>query len=153
MSIETKEVRSAEVWHPVEYAGFWLIQDEPYYEGNDVLNAENVGSETAKYNAELAASAPQLKEQNAALQAELNEAKNCPAMNNDLFRLLLDWVDSEDKKNQFIDFFNKQIETEQTVNKLRNLRITQLQAERDALAEKVMVLENERDNIRNHFNY
>lgn len=38
-------------WFAVEYAGFFKIQDEPYYSSNDILDAEYVGEPTAKLNA------------------------------------------------------------------------------------------------------
>ena len=47
-------------WYPVEYAGQWTIQNEPYYDAEDILNSENVGEDQAKKNAILAASAPDL---------------------------------------------------------------------------------------------
>lgn len=50
-------------WHAVEFAGFWHILDQPYYEGGNVLDAEHVGQVQAKQNAELAAMAPEMKRQ------------------------------------------------------------------------------------------
>lgn len=49
-------------WHPVEFAGIWMLMDEPFYEGRDQLNADYVGEDNAKNNAKLAASAPELLE-------------------------------------------------------------------------------------------
>ncbi len=37
----------------VEYAGFWVIQTDPTYGGDDIFNAEHVGSEQAEKNAKL----------------------------------------------------------------------------------------------------
>lgn len=41
-------------WHVVEFAGFFHLMDEPFYDAKDVLNADDVGYEQAKFNAELA---------------------------------------------------------------------------------------------------
>jgi hypothetical protein len=49
-------------WYPIEFAGTWMILDEPFYEGKDVMNAENVGEIRAEKNAQLVASAPDLLE-------------------------------------------------------------------------------------------
>ncbi len=47
--------------HAVEYAGYWHIQDEPFYDaGGSLLDAEYVGPEQAKANARLYAYAPEL---------------------------------------------------------------------------------------------
>jgi len=64
-----KIVRSGKIkpkiqkWHPVEMAGIWLLLNKPFYEGKDVLNADHVGQENARRNAELAAKAPQMLEE------------------------------------------------------------------------------------------
>lgn len=49
-------------WYPVEYSGFWQIQNCEEYDGIDMLDADDVGEEQARQNAMLAASAPQMKE-------------------------------------------------------------------------------------------
>lgn len=47
-------------WHPVNYAGYIDLQTEPYYEtGTNILKEDDFG-EKAIYNAQLAASAPEL---------------------------------------------------------------------------------------------
>lgn len=66
----SKDMTAEETWYPVEYAGCWSIQDEPYYEGANILDAANVGEEKAKQNAELAASAPKLQRELFHLQSE-----------------------------------------------------------------------------------
>lgn len=40
-------------YYAVEYAGFWRIQEGRRYNDLDILDAENVGAENAKNNAEL----------------------------------------------------------------------------------------------------
>lgn len=47
-------------WYPVEFAGYWGILNEPFYDGKDLLNEEDF--DVAKYNAQLAATAPNLLE-------------------------------------------------------------------------------------------
>lgn len=53
-------------WHAVNYAGFYTIQDEPFYGEKDLLNydhdliREPVSIEEAEANAQLMASAPDL---------------------------------------------------------------------------------------------
>ena len=54
----TKE--KTQLWFPVEFAGYWNILDEPFYEANNMLDADYVGKEQAKKNAELAAKSPEL---------------------------------------------------------------------------------------------
>lgn len=50
-------------WHAVEYAGFWTLRTDNHYDvGEDILNAEEVGEEKAKKNANLARLAPQMFE-------------------------------------------------------------------------------------------
>lgn len=50
-------------WYAVEYAGFWNLRTDNFYDvGKDVLNAEEVGSVQARKNANLARLAPQLLE-------------------------------------------------------------------------------------------
>jgi hypothetical protein len=51
--IETKLKMMKDKWHVVEFAGWFHIMDEPFYDAKDVLNAEDVGYEQAKYNADL----------------------------------------------------------------------------------------------------
>jgi len=48
-------------WYPVEYGGFWQIQNCEEYDGIDMLDADDVGEEQARENAILAASAPEWK--------------------------------------------------------------------------------------------
>jgi hypothetical protein len=63
-------------WHAVEYAGYWNLQGKDYYsEHDDLLDEDKVGAATAKANALLAASAPQLKEENERLIRELDNLK------------------------------------------------------------------------------
>jgi hypothetical protein len=45
-------------WFAVEFAGFWQIQDGPYYENTNILDEDK--SPDAKANAKLAAMAPEL---------------------------------------------------------------------------------------------
>jgi hypothetical protein len=41
-------------FHVVEFAGYFVIKTEPFYDaGQDILNAEDVGYDKAKENAEL----------------------------------------------------------------------------------------------------
>lgn len=50
-------------WNAVEYAGFWIIKTENYYDsGYDVLSCEEVGEREAEANAKLIAAAPDLLE-------------------------------------------------------------------------------------------
>ena len=49
-----------EKWHSVEFAGIILIQDEEYYEGNNIFDYEAVGEEVAKANAQLAICAQEM---------------------------------------------------------------------------------------------
>lgn len=55
-------MEKTKVWHPVEFAGIWMLMDEPFYEGKDQLNADYVGESDAARNANLASKAPQLRE-------------------------------------------------------------------------------------------
>lgn len=48
--------------HAIEVSGYWIMADEPYYEANNLLDAECVGSETAEANAKLYAASPDLLE-------------------------------------------------------------------------------------------
>ncbi len=52
-STPTGGIKSAEDWHVVEFAGYFCIMDEPYYEAKNMLDAEHVGYDQAKENAEL----------------------------------------------------------------------------------------------------
>ena len=56
--METKFTKGK--WHPVNYAGYWCIQTENYYNKQDLLD-ENKCSE-AEANAKLIAAAPELLE-------------------------------------------------------------------------------------------
>lgn len=47
-------------WHPVEFAGIWMLMDSPFYEGLDQLNADYVGETKARQNALIASKAPEL---------------------------------------------------------------------------------------------
>lgn len=47
-------------WHAVEYCGTWNIQDQPDYLGKNLLDADDVGENTAAHHAKLAARAPSL---------------------------------------------------------------------------------------------
>lgn len=50
-----------EQWYVVEYGGFFRIQTEPYYDaGKNIMDAEVVGYETAKANAQLMATSPDM---------------------------------------------------------------------------------------------
>lgn len=49
-------------WYPVEYSGFWQIQDCEEYFGKDMLDADDVGEEQARENAILCSQAPEWKE-------------------------------------------------------------------------------------------
>ncbi len=40
-------------YYAVNYSGFWVIQLEDYYGGNNILNAEDVGEKQAEKNAEM----------------------------------------------------------------------------------------------------
>lgn len=48
-----KEFKGSREIHAVEYAGFIRLNDEPYYEGIDLLDFEEVGEEVARANAKL----------------------------------------------------------------------------------------------------
>lgn len=61
-----------EPWYPVEFAGYWRVFDQPFYEATDIMDAENVGEQCAKNNCHLAAAAPDLLE---ALQDLVNLKK------------------------------------------------------------------------------
>lgn len=52
-AIEEQKKLIAKKYHAVEYAGYWHIQDQPYYGGKDLLNAEDVGVEEAAKNANM----------------------------------------------------------------------------------------------------
>lgn len=62
-------------WHPVEFAGIWILMDSPYYDANDVLNADNIGEYKARKNAELAAKAPQMLEEIKELKKQIKTLK------------------------------------------------------------------------------
>lgn len=47
-------------WYAVEYAGYWVLQEDTHYGEPDLLNADDVGKEAAERNAKLAAAAPEL---------------------------------------------------------------------------------------------
>lgn len=56
------EQNKEQKWYPVEYSGFWRIQNCEEYDGIDMLNADDVGIGQAERNARLCASAPELLE-------------------------------------------------------------------------------------------
>ncbi len=59
MSEETDiSIPSAGPWHAIEFAGNFLLLDEPYYEGTDLLNRDYYNN--AEINAHLASKAPQM---------------------------------------------------------------------------------------------
>ena len=62
INIKTMGKEINKEWHAVEFAGTWMILDAPFYEGKDVVNADNVGDIRAEKNAKLMASAPILLE-------------------------------------------------------------------------------------------
>ncbi len=45
-------------WYPIDFAGYWAIQNGPYYEDVDLLDVES--SANAEANANLAAAAPEV---------------------------------------------------------------------------------------------
>lgn len=47
-------------WYAVEYSGFINLNNEPFYEGKNLLDADAVGYTEALANGHLAASAPKL---------------------------------------------------------------------------------------------
>lgn len=47
-------------WYPVEYAGFYNIQTEPYYSETSVMDKDQ--DENAEANAQLASCAPEMLE-------------------------------------------------------------------------------------------
>ncbi len=47
-------------WHAIEFAGTIILKDSPFYEGNNILDYDDVGREAADANAKLAISAPKL---------------------------------------------------------------------------------------------
>lgn len=49
-------------WHPVNYAGYIIIQKEPYYEDEDSDLLREDHCDKAIYNGQLAATAPELLE-------------------------------------------------------------------------------------------
>lgn len=57
---EDRIKKPTEKWHPIEYAGFWQLNEEPFYEAKNVLDAEHVGIEKAKENAYKAAAGPEM---------------------------------------------------------------------------------------------
>jgi hypothetical protein len=57
-------------WYPTEYAGYWELNDGPYYENAQLLNAEDYPN--AEANATLAAAAPELLEALQMLYADAN---------------------------------------------------------------------------------
>lgn len=66
-------------WFPVEYAGYFHLQDEKYYDtGVDLLNADNMDYEAAKANATLAAAAPEMLEVITQLLSENEEHPQVP---------------------------------------------------------------------------
>lgn len=55
------EQNKKQKWYPVEYSGFWQIQNCEEYDGLDMLDADDVGAEQAKENAILCSQAPEWK--------------------------------------------------------------------------------------------
>lgn len=47
-------------WYPVEFAGYWYLQKQPFYDADNVLDAEVCPE--AKANANLAAASPEMYE-------------------------------------------------------------------------------------------
>lgn len=47
-------------WHALEFAGFYLILDDNFYESNNLFDSEQVGEEVALHNARLASYAPEM---------------------------------------------------------------------------------------------
>lgn len=71
-----KEFKGTKEMYAVEFAGFFYINDEPYYEGRNVLDfdeEEGVSEDKARANAKLISAAPDLL---SALQNLLIVAKN-----------------------------------------------------------------------------
>lgn len=58
MSSKTKFTKGP--WHPIEFSGFFNIQDKPYYEAKNILNRDDC--EQAEANALLCAAAPTMYE-------------------------------------------------------------------------------------------
>lgn len=75
-------------WHAVDYAGYIHIQDEPFYGGVDLLNQETCSE--AQYNAQLAASAPDLLKacETAILELQLIPCKCDPKVIDELERAI-----------------------------------------------------------------
>lgn len=59
---ETDTRTCPKYWHAVQYANNWWIQDSPMYNGKNIMDADEVGEEQAKTNAELCANAPLLRD-------------------------------------------------------------------------------------------
>lgn len=57
-----KEFKGSNIIFPVEYAGLIEMQEKPVYGDSNVLDFECVGEETAKANAHLFATSPELLE-------------------------------------------------------------------------------------------
>ena len=47
-------------WYPVEFGGYWMILNSNHYDGDDILESNNVGEDIAEANAKLMAAAPEL---------------------------------------------------------------------------------------------
>lgn len=63
MNIEKFNKHSKSPWYAVEYAGFWSLKTDNFYDaGEDVMDADSVGTEKARKNANLARLAPQIFE-------------------------------------------------------------------------------------------
>lgn len=50
-AIEEQEKFAKQKYFAVEYAGYWQIQDSPFYGGKNYLDAEQVGEELAEKTA------------------------------------------------------------------------------------------------------
>lgn len=61
-------------WHAIEFAGTIILKDSSFYEGNNLLDYEDVGKEVADANAKLAKNSRQLLE---ALQHTLEVLYEC----------------------------------------------------------------------------
>ena len=63
------------IWYPIQFAGWWTILNSDFYDGLNLLNADDVGEKEAEANAQLAAQAPILLELGRKLlqQIEMND--------------------------------------------------------------------------------
>ena len=49
-----------EPWYAIDYAGVIILKDSDFYEGKNILDAEDVGKEVVEANAKLAICAPKM---------------------------------------------------------------------------------------------